>query len=271
MLTNFTYILIILSAIVINVIAIRRYSYDDKMNRTCDDYILNTYLYVILAFLIFSFMTTFLLESKHISKSIISLFDNWINVIIYLIVYAILYTLLGKTNPRNEIQSHGIWLLLMIMLGVLMFVPVVTMKATNLLYTTITITLAIVITLAYVGVKYGDVLVNSNLDKYLTYALVGLIVLSLLVVYVPQLFAGMTGYQMILMLSIPGLIIFSLLLLSYNKKLADRAQQCYKDNNPNYPLESVGLIVKIINIALDVFRLLYARKNKKRLSSIKLK
>lgn len=269
MITNFTYILIILVAILVNIIAIRRFAYDDNMDRTCDDYILNSYLYVILAFLIISLTVTSLSEFKGLEKVLLKNM-NTLSLIIILILYLGIYFVFYNTDAKNQIQLHSLWLLLIIMLGVMLFFPLKLITMTDLFYQTIALTLVIVVITSFIGIKYGKQLITIDLDKYLRWALLALIILSIIVSLFPQIFSFMNAYQIIMMFAVPGLIIFTLLLLSYNKKLKERADICHENKNPNYPLESINIFVRIINIMMDVFRILFARRNKKRLQGLKL-
>jgi hypothetical protein len=270
--SNFTSILTLLSAIAVNVIAIRRYAYDEKLNRTCDDYILNSYLYVVLAFLIMGLTSSAITDSPSMSNTIVKN-SSTLNLFIITIVYLGIYYVFYQTNPKNGIQLHILWLVLILMISLFMYFPLVMISRLDkdLLYKTIGITLTIVVLTAYIGINYGNQLITTDFDKYLRWALIALIAISFAVTFIPQLFSGMNYYQITMMMSIPGLIIFILLLLSYNKKLKEKADTCHKDNNPNYPKESINIFIKIVNIIMDVFRILFARKNKGKLSSIKLK
>lgn len=270
MLSNFTYILIILSSILINIIAIRRFAYDDNKIRTCDDYILNSYLYVILAFLILALTVTSISEFSEVEKMLMRNI-NTLTLIITLVIYVGIYYKFYNTDARNQIQLHLLWLLLVVILAVMLFLPLKIMTMTDLFYQTIVITLFIVIITSFIGIKYGKELISVNFDKYLRWALLFLILLSFAIIFFPQLFAGMNRYQIMMMMGVLGLVIFILLLLSYNNKLKERADNCHKDNNPNYPLESINLYIKILNIMMDVFRILFARKNKSSLQKIRVK
>ena len=58
-------------------------------------------------------------------------------------------------------------------------------------------------------------------------------------------------------ISIISLLIFVLLLLSNHKKLKENSDKCIDGKVvPNYPVESIGLFIKILNIFNDLLRIL---------------
>ena len=66
-------------------------------------------------------------------------------------------------------------------------------------------------------------------------------------------------------ISIISLLIFVLLLLSNHKKLRENSEKCIEGKVvPNYPLESFGLYIKILNIFTDLIRILGRLKGKRR-------
>jgi FtsH-binding integral membrane protein len=108
------------------------------------------------------------------------------------------------------------------------------------------ITIVITAVMGFIGFKYGKSFITYDFDKYLRWALVALVIAGF-----AGLFLNMPN--MMLYLSVAGVIIFSLLIMSYNNKLRERAKTCVK---PLYPKESFGLIIKIANLLQDVMYLL---------------
>ena len=84
--SKFFQLLLIITAIVVNVIAIKRYSYDNDNNLTCNNYILNTYLYLLSAFLIGSLVLVGTNENKDVEQLVVNLFSNIYFIIFYVIL-----------------------------------------------------------------------------------------------------------------------------------------------------------------------------------------
>ena len=96
-------------------------------------------------------------------------------------------------------------------------------------------------------------------DLYLSIALFGLVSAILFVpFYITTPEAMMTFLYVI---SIISLIIFILLLLSNHKKLKENSDKCIDGKViPNYPVESYGIVIKIVAIFKDFINILAIRK-----------
>lgn len=257
--SNFFQLLLIITAIVVNVIAIKRNSYDNEYNLTCDNYILNTYLYLLSAFLIGSLILLVTSENENIQTLMIKIFDNLAFFIAYLVLLIVSFISLYSINPKNTILLHLVWLLIICMLSITMYFPIKLGNLANILKPAIAITIALVTITAYLGIYHGKSIVTFDWDKYLRY---GIIVLILSYIVLPFVLGHENMEYAIYILSFVSLTIFTLLLLSYNKKLTERAEECHKENNPNYPKEALGLATKIINVLSDIIKILYMRKGK---------
>lgn len=250
--SEFANILIILTAIIANIIAIKRYAYDRENKPTCDNYVLNTYLYVLLEFLIISFIVVSTIENKAYEKFIFDMLTSWVGMIIYMIVYIMLIIKLKTINPKNnQLMLYVVWLCVVSMFAVLIHPFVKIASIFGFLKTAVIITLTLITVMSYIGIKYGNDLVTFDWDKYLTYGIIGLIIAYLIIP-----FTGLNNSTTYLILSIISLIIFLLLLLSFNKQLLERSKKCYEDKNPNYQVESIDLGIKIINIFGDVVKIM---------------
>jgi len=241
---KFIYFLGLLSFAIINILAINNYAYDKNGNVQCDNYVLNTYLYVILGFIIMA--TVILIDERFnvyanlISQHGLFAFFGALAVMIGLVV------LLNSTT--SQIMSHTYWFTLLIILGLVLSVSVQIYGHIdmNIVYMGFVITIIITAIMGFIGFKYGNLFITYDFDKYLKWALVALVI------------AGFAGIflnipNMMLYLSIAGVIIFSLLIMSYNNKVREHAKTCV---TPLYPKESFGLIIKIANLLQDVMYLL---------------
>lgn len=157
-----------------------------------------------------------------------------------------LVVLLNTTT--NQIMSHMYWIVLLIILGLVLSVSVQIYghMDMNIVYVGFVITIIITAVMGFVGFKYGKSFITYDFDKYLNWALFALVI------------AGFAGLflnipNMMLYLSIAGVIIFSLLIMSYNNKLREHAKTCV---TPLYPKEAFGLIIKIANLLQDVMYLI---------------
>ena len=248
--SKFIYFLGIITFAIINILAINNYAYDDKGNVQCDNYVLNTYLYAILGFILM--VTVILIDER---------FNVFAKLIIqygFFVLFGLLAVMIGFVVllhlTTNQIMSHVYWTVLLIVLGLLLSVSVQVYGHIdmNIIYMGFIITIVITAVMGFIGFKYGKSFITVDFDKYLKWALVALVISSFagLFLNIPNLWVY---------LSIAGVIIFSLLIMSYNNKLRENAKTCV---TPLYPKDSFGLIIKIANLLQDVMYLLarYRRK-----------
>ncbi len=122
--SEFAHVLIILAAIVANIIAIKRYAYDKENEPSCDNYVLNTYLYVLLQFLVISFILILSCENARLESTIIQILTTRIGFITFMVIYIGLFFTLKSLNPkRNQLALYSTWMGLISMFAILMYFP----------------------------------------------------------------------------------------------------------------------------------------------------
>jgi hypothetical protein len=252
---NLMSIIIALIALVINIIAISHSAYEKK-KLTCNRYVLNTYLYLILAILIIVFMIVLNSNAQLLEETIPFMYGSLLGFIVQIFVIFALFFYFATLNPtKNKIQIHIVWVLIMVFLGILLYPVVLINNYSNNMGSVLIITLSITLLTGILGNKYGDYLVRFDWDKYLYIALILSILLTVIL-----LFTGQLNNNFDLYLTIVLLTIFVLLLISYNKKLVENSKKCLEHNNPNYLQESLGLFTKIMNVFVQVSKLMGRRR-----------
>jgi len=244
-------------------ILIEKYAFKNG-NLTCDHYIFNTYLYIVLAILIM-FIVVLINDQYGIFNNLILWMISggtmriYLIFIIYLIViFALTYALMS-VNPTNIIASNLIWLLLLTFIAFLIIPTIWFGRLTGVVGIAGILTIAITISVGLLGYYYGDSIVTFNWDRYLNYALMILIAIMILGPYFITTSEGMSNF--IVVVSFISLIIFILLLLSNHKKLKQNADKCIDGKVvPNYPVESYGIVIKIVNIFQDLINILARSK-----------
>lgn len=260
--SQFLQIMLLLLAIVSNALVIKRNAFDDDNVPTCDNYILNTYLYVLFGFLLMAVVLVSSYENKTIEGYLMMIFGSIVSIVLFILFVIGIFILFYRTDPKdNLVLLHVLWLILIVIFSFMLYIPVKIGKMTGLLQTAIMITLVITVIVAYIGIKHGKTIVLFDWDKYLRFGMFGLVIAYFTLMAFP-IKDDKTRDMVYTGLSIFSLTLFILLLLSFNKKLTERAEECHTDNNPNYPKESVGIIIKMINIFQDVLILLVRRKFK---------
>ena len=252
--------------IVVICILIGNYAFKNGL-LTCEHYIFNTYLYIVLAILIM-FMVVLVNDQTGVFTSLYNMLGtndiaNFIFFILILIVLVGLVYLLKTTNPRDLFKTHIIWFFLIFILGFLLVPAVMLGRLENVIGMAGVLTLAIVIITGVLGYYLGDKIITFNWDMYLGWALLALIAVSIIGPFLIK--DANTLLTFIYAISIASLIIFILLLLSNHKKMKENADKCIDTTNPpNYPLESFNVVIKIVNVFQDLIQILAIRKMRRR-------
>lgn len=248
-----------LTIVVIICILLGHYAFKNGI-LTCDHYVFNTYLYIILAILL-TFIVVLINDQTGIFNSFIlwMVQGSFVRIILtFIIIIAILFGLqyqLHKVDPQNIVASNMIWLTLILILGFFLVPTIWFGRLNDVVGIAGILTIIITTIVGLLGYYYGDKIVTFDWDKYLSYALFFLIII---IIVGPILITDpiqMSRFYFII--SIIILIVFVLLLLSNHKNLKKNSEKCIDGQVvPNYPVESFGLFIKILNIFQNVIRIL---------------
>jgi hypothetical protein len=248
--------------IVLICIAIGHYAFKNG-ELTCDHYILNTYLYVILA-IVLIFMLVLLNDKYGMFNKLLDFFfynssSLFLSFIFMLVIIIGLSYAIVHIPPQNILASNAVWLLLIMFITIILIPTIYFGRVSGVVGMAGLITVGVVIATGIVGYYYGDRLISYDWDYYLTYALIAWIVIFIIGMFFVKTPKAMVDF--IYIMSIASLIIFILLLISYFKTLKQNANKCVDGQViPNYPLESWNLIIKIVRVLQDIIRILGIRK-----------
>ena len=245
-----------LTIIVLICILIGNYAFKNGV-LTCDHYVFNTYLYIILSILLVFIVVLVNDQTGFFNTFLISMAQGNIIVMLILILvffFGLTYAL-QKINPNDILSSNLVWLLLILTLGVFI-IPIVWFgRLTNVVGLACILTVLITLIVGIAGYYYGDKIVTFDWDKYLYYALWILVFASFAGIFFIKDYKLMMTYYLIL--SIISIAVFVLMLLSNHKKLKENADKCIDGKVvPNYPYESFGIFIKMVNIFGDLIRIL---------------
>lgn len=263
-----------LTIVVLICILIGNYAFKNGM-LTCDHYVFNTYLYIILGILLM-FIVVLVNDQTGFFNSLIF----WMSsggmgriIITFIVLIVLLFGLtfaLMAVDPKNILASNSIWLLLILLIGFLLIPTIWFGRLTDVVGLAGILTILITLAVGIAGYYYGDKIVTFDWDYYLNIALWILIAIIIIVPFF--LSNGEQMYNFVLVVSFISLLIFVLLLLSNHKKLKENSEKCIDGKVvPNYPVESYGLIIKIVNIFQDLIRILGMTKGKGSKGGLRLK
>lgn len=252
--------------IVLVCIAIGHYAFKNG-ELTCDHYILNTFLYVILA-IVLIFMLVLMNDKYGVFNSVLDFFfysssSPFISFIIMIALIVGLTYAITNIPPQNIIASNAVWILLIILITIILIPSIYFGRVSGVVGMAGLITVGVVVATGLVGYYYGDSLITFDWDTYLMWALIAWIVIFMIGIWMARTPTEIINF--IYIMSIASLIIFVLLLLSYFKTLKQNATKCIDGQViPNYPLESWKLVIKMVSIFKNIIRILGIRKMRRR-------
>ena len=200
----------------------------------CDNYILNTYLYLILSWAIVM-ATNSVLQSNNVALH--DLFSGPYTIIFFLMSLGLLMGVYF-IPPTMFFTKHLLYIVLIMMMGVFLYPYYINNKK---LFNHVGITtLVMLIVLSVISFTFPQLIRGS----WGTYLFIGLI--GLLIGRIAEIF---TGYghneKRSRIISYISIIIFSLYIMYDTKKIIINADNCV---NPDYINESLGLFLDTLNI-----------------------
>ena len=215
-----------------------------NMKLTCKNYVLNTYLYIILSLLIVSFIVQYI--DKHYGVSILLNMRGWKFLILFILVIISMIVSMFL-SPDKTFLKHLFWIIFIILIGVTLYPAYVIGKNSGILTSTILTTIMIVFLLTMVAF-YNPDLISLNWGPVLTIMLsIGIILRILLY------FLGNSNYNYYsVIISYIFITIFSFLILYDTKKLQINAKHCVI---PDYINESIGIFLDIINLFQNILHI----------------
>jgi len=244
---------------VVTCILIGHYAFKNGM-LTCDNYILNTYLYIILSILLM-FMVVLINDKFGLFNSLLAWMSqgpSYRIIVSFIFLLAVLFGLsitLQIVKPTNIVGSNMIWFTLVVTLGIFLIPTLWFARLTDVVGLSSMLTILITIVVGFLGYYYGNEIVTFDWDKYLNIALLVLVLVIFIGMFMIRNPATMIMFYYII--SIIGLIIFVLLLLSNHKQLKENADKCIDGQAvPNYPVESFNIFIKMLNIFQDLVNIL---------------
>tara|TARA_Y100001970_G_C14246215_1_gene868461 strand:- start:3183 stop:3932 length:750 start_codon:yes stop_codon:yes gene_type:complete len=237
---NTTTILSFLIASVITGYLIYKKAYPNN-KLTCNHYILNSYLYILLSILLMVIFV--ILLSNHLSPSLYFIYGGGFGkfiIRIAVLIGILLFTL--KTDPRNFIQKHFGWFALVFGLSLNMLPIYLAAKNSGIFLSTLFTTFTMVALISGMAF-YKPEWISLGWGPILLSLLIIAIVMRIFMTFFMNPSTRLTSWQRMLSYGIVGL--FTFILLYDTKKLQINAKNC---KIPDYVNESINVFLDIINI-----------------------
>ncbi len=258
---NGFFIILSLVAVIISSIIAKINSFkDDKP--TCEKYILNTYLYLIVSLsLVVFFILVLNTLIPNYTETIQSSYLFFLVVIIELILIFYTIYLINKISPLDVVKKRLAWGVF-ILLFAFILLPVIQLaiqiNQTDLVISTMFLTLAIVAVLTTITLIKPDLIIKSTAG-WKPYIIIGLICL-ILAHLIPMIFCLFANCSMLFLnkfyfyLAVIGVIFFIFVILYKTKIVVEHSETCKTPEDADYIKESTNLFVSIINLFLNLLR-----------------
>jgi hypothetical protein len=252
----------VIAFIIILCIIISKYAFKDN-EMTCDNYIFNSYLYLLLSVIII-FSIVIFNEHTYFYSPVIRAFKHG-NVLVPFSIIVMQLILIGlfkyklKTEDhKNILNIHVYWILLNIVIA-LFIIPI--MYFANIKHVTNPLIIIALLWSAIMVIK--NILSNNgneiNWSYYLVITLIIYMISMIILPVISYFFSNGTDYLSIAnsILKIESIIVIVLLLLINHIAITDNSKKCVENNIlPNYPEESFDFFMLIKNLLSDFFNLI---------------
>lgn len=233
---------------IIAILAITIMNYAIKGNKfTCQKYILNTYIYILLAFVIMALICFGLEYKKHNY-----LVSGYQFLALFLISIGFLIASMSIDRTRLVLK-HLVWLAFILCIGYIFYPMYVYAKTQKVLLESLLTAILLVIFLSIAVFVKPDI-VSLSIGPVLFWLLVGGIILSLVNMFFMRRNPE-SQYSYFRLLSYFFVGLFTVFILYDTKRLRINAQTCIEKIGADYIKESLSLFLDILNLLIRIISL----------------
>ena len=214
---------------------------------TCNRYILNTYLYILISLVIISLQNIVMEQQNVPVEKVFSPFMG-MGGLILLFLFAIgLLFLLMSIDPRNVLLKHSVWLVFILFLGILAYPSYLKTIEENTVIVTLMTTICILIGFSLLAFIRPD-LISLSWGPVLGFLLIGGMI-GELCFYLFNKDKKVSGRTKAF--SYFFIVLFTLFILYDTKKIQVNAKNC-KTNTVDYINESLGIVLDALNLFQNI-------------------
>lgn len=236
---------IILIGIIISIITIINNSITfNPLKFTCNNYILNTYVYIILSILLL-FLTIFKLTDNNIQ--IADIFGGINSIIITITTFILIFALI-ILSPKMFLLKHFVWILWLILMGI--FIYPLYLKNKGLFYQVGFLTISIVAILSIISFTFPHIITNSWWLPLFISLIV--ICISTIIESILRRYRYITNNSYNKILSYLIIFLFSFWVMYDTKQIITNSKKCGTTLVPDYINESMNIVLDMVNIFTSI-------------------
>lgn len=206
---------------------------------TCNNFLLNIYLYIFITFLLMAFSV------KEMAKHNLPLFalskSGFLNFLVFFIIYIGVLIFLQYISPKYLIGKHLVWMLWILIMSYTLY-PLYIINP--VLFEMIKMQTFIILCLFTALTFWKPQLISLSWGTTLLTILLGLIIIRFVMLFFPK------QKKMNYILSYFSIILFSIFLLYDTKILIKKAKECVQ---ADYINDSLGVVLDGLNIFSNLF------------------
>lgn len=210
---------------------------------TCNRYILNTYLYILMAFVLIS-LEVLAFDLNQVD--ILQYFGSIGSFIITLIIVIGILIVTMSINPRNVLLKHISWLVFVGILGILVYPAYLRSKDKNTLLPVLLSLTAILVIFSLVAFVRPD-LISFSWGPILMFLLIGVIITHLIFLATINKRSNNQNMKFVKGVSYFIIVLFIFFVMYDTKKIIVAAKQC-KEMTADYINQSLGIIIDAVNL-----------------------
>ena len=208
---------------------------------TCQKYILNTYLYILLIIIIVT-LEVLLFDYNNITiQDIYGKYLSWPMIIVKFVIILGLLWFLMSINPRNVLLKHTVWILFALAIGFIVYPSYLLSKSENTIVSVLLTLIAILVFFSLVAFIRPD-WISLSWGPVLMFMLIGVIIALLVHIIINK---GKRKVPKALSFFIIGLFV---LFIMYDTKLIQVNAKLCKEKTVDYINQSLGIFIDALNL-----------------------
>lgn len=265
---------LLISSILTPIISIYTYkeSHPNWISATCDNFIKNTYMYALSILLILWTILSYFRYYGivlYILKNIDYLFNRSMLFIIfiailYFVLLASLIYIIKHIDPRKILLKHIVLFIFIILFALLLCPAYIFFQ--NLILISLIIAIIIGIITYFIIMRYPNLITKEH-SQIIFIMFISLFVLNIIfAISIPFILIKnpMIVYFGFLFFAISYIILLSFRLMIHHQNIKEHSIICNDNTHyPDYINESIRLFITIVNLILQIIKLIFLGKNKK--------
>lgn len=213
----------------------------------CDNYVLNTYMYAVTYLFMLTWFTAWIMQNPKLLEKI-----DLIKLIVIFVVYIAAYFAV-MLIPKEQVLLKHMASVLYIAVSSIFLAGVFIYFKTQSIMTAVIMSLVLFLALSVVAWKFQD-MISSRVS------LVFIVVFFIMILaeFVIGIFYPSTMLEKAIIVIV--LMFICYLVLVKTKNIIENQASCLQEKGPDYPKESIGLVLSLQNILIRILQLFGKRK-----------